>query len=240
MRRELPDEERHRNDIVVDRGDAAEFLSVALAALQSFTPLRVDAIRLAVAALTPIDQPYSELHYLSMFSALEGVASEYANGNGGRSTFGKKKTWTKIEKALRRCIDEFDSNEEELDRTAMKDKLTELKRAPVGDVFEQLLGALEISNSDLWPLTRASSQEGRSLLDVRNDLAHGKRYSSDQRQALYKATQHLSVTLERVVCRTLNWPLRRTRIAYPPDAANCLGSMAEVEGDMIRLARPIA
>jgi len=217
--RQIQGDDRNQ-DLVIERLDFEEYIAVVHRCFSSMDSTSKELVRQAIYKALPDPRRPLETHFLSLFSALEGLTLIYRRAAMMEFSVKNKANWKKIERELRNVIVNFEIKDgSEINRDLLVKMLPMLKRVPFRDAFESFCRDKNIDISDLWPVFNVD--EGISLNEIRNRLSHGDYFPDSKMGPLMYASANLEIVLERVLLSTLSWPINRTRISA--DALRTLG-----------------
>lgn len=148
----------------------------------------------------------SEDIYLSLFSAMEGLFLIYRRISNKENILGSSQ-FDKLRSAFLRTIRSLELRNEV--EQSIINKLPELNRYSLREVYEQFVRERHLDVEALWPVYTCSGDKP-GLSDIRNVLIHGE--DADYFNIYIYAQYHLELILQRVICNLLEWPLDKTNI----------------------------
>jgi hypothetical protein len=154
-------------------------------------------LSLPLVLLLATERTYTvEAKFLGFYTALEALLHVYAKSRGINKHFDST-VWRTFCHEMRDAINGLGFITPD-DKTVMLGKLGMFNQPSSKLLYEKFCREFRIDNSDLWPLTQGAP----SLLDVRNELTHGRK--TDNLLIDY-AEQHLQWTVERCLLGALQW-----------------------------------
>lgn len=195
------------NDGLIDRSQLQDFLDSSFLTFECST--HRSAIRAAIYAIVPARSRVLESDFLSLFSSLEEILLSYRKQNELEHILSPSE-WNSIRGKLKTTIKEAIPHDETA-RKRIYEKLSELNRIHLSEVFSHYVSELGAGLEDLWPAFDVSG--GASLYQIRNWIAHGVRISEEAQDYLWIAVEHLRWMLERIVLTELDWEFSNSEIS---------------------------
>lgn len=189
--------------IEIDKFEA--FMASAYPTFLAFGEKQI--LRSAIYSVIPDDSATVETAFLRMFAGLESLVLDFRRRENLEHVLRNSNDWTKLKKYLRKSIkDSVDPKLDTTQRDSMYRKLEELNRVSLAEAFNAFCDKFSIPLRDLWPVFGDSQQIG--LADIRNSLIHGDPFPVDELlSGVAIAERHLRYTLERALCRVLDWSI---------------------------------
>ena len=204
----------HR-DTLVDRGQAFDFLTIAVQTLREHRDSGFDLHLPLITVMTANTSELPEQRFLFYFMAIEKLKDMYAKKEGLVRTVGSGSEGRHLIKDVNSYLDKKLADHPAL--TLVKEKTVELDRPPLWHVLEKLLLEYDVEWKDLYP----PNTEKPTFIGVRNKLVHSA--ESVEPAQLYFDTERLRVVLERLLLKLLGWQeygaassMEVARLAYGP------------------------
>jgi hypothetical protein len=144
-----------------------------------------------------------ETSFFLCFSLLDSLTGSITKDSKINNIL-RPSTWKRLEDEIRKLIDNNLHGVVDGDIISLvKEKLPELKRAPIGSRMRLVCEQLGVRTNDLWlkvPFDFGIDQ----ACTIRNTLFHGAA-CSDYGE-MYKATIRLRILAERIILKLLDWP----------------------------------
>lgn len=196
-------------DGIVDTQTYVSFINSCYTKFNTLTDKK--PIRAALHSLVTTPSIVTENSFLSYFSNLETLILAFRRDNDVEYILPKKSF-----KILRRKLEDYlkKADVPDLDSTKVefiRNKLGELNRVSLKEVFQQFCKAYNIDLSDLWPVFGESTEI--SLSDIRNKIIHGDDMPFELIQSLEVAEINLKYILERIAVKLLGYDVNKTRVS---------------------------
>ena len=186
----------HRNTLV-DRGQAFDFLTIAVQALREHRDSDFDLYLPLITVMTANTSELLEQRFLFYFMALEQLKDMYAQKKGLVRTVGSNSEGRCLIRDVNSYLDKRLADHPAL--TLVKEKTVELDRPPLWHVLEKLLLEYDVEWKDLY----LPNTEKPTFIGVRNRLVHSA--ESVEPAQLYFETERLRVVIERLLLKSLRW-----------------------------------
>lgn len=190
-------------DVVIDYKRFVLFLKMALLRLDRAGEL---ANYLRTSMYTLVKEPHVIEHdYIALFSALETLVLFFRRKQGLGLILQEDK-WKLVRRRIHDALQSADIDKRS--KQLLIRNLSALNRISLNDTLVRMCERYKIDIEDLWPF---SGQEG-SLINLRNQLAHGEPMAQVHAAAIMTATRHLQWLMERVLLRILDWPIEESGV----------------------------
>lgn len=167
------------------------------------SPIKTDIERVIQFLSASYRSTSIETSFFLCFSLIDSLTSNIAKGTDFSNVL-RSSTWKSLEDAIRKTIDDTLLGVVDSSIIALvKDKLPELKRAPVGSRICSVCKHIGVRTNDLWlkvPFELGIEQ----ACAIRNTLFHGAA-CSDYGE-MFKTTVRLRILAERIILKFLDWP----------------------------------
>ncbi len=196
------------HDDLIDENQFDEFVRVCYSEFLKFD----NKLALRSALYSAISPPSTlEISFLKTFAGLETLILDFRRRENLEFVI-PEKDWGDLRKYIQKCLKNSTMPKLEKDqRSSIYCKLNELNRVSLREAFELFCQKYLIDLSDLWPVFGKNGLVG--LVDIRNKLIHGDPFPGDMHDEIFVANWHLKYTLERAICRVLQWNIDETRIS---------------------------
>lgn len=165
-----------------------------------------EALRGTILSLVPAIPTILESDFLSLFACIEEILAAFKNDNNITKVLPKYQ-FKQVVKVLSEALDNFDADWLNDKRDDLKKAMGDLNRASFRAVYREFSEALSLDVDHLWPVYKEQKNDPVDLYGVRNRLTHGEPIPHDRIECLHAAFLHLQWTLQRIVCRLLEWPM---------------------------------
>jgi hypothetical protein len=181
---------------VIINKDKIEFIKKAMENIQNLRNSDQDLSRPLMDILAGHEASTLEQKFTLYFLALEKIKDLYAKKRGISRCIGRGKVWKSIENGVKNII--LSHVDDDVVKSMMNNKIAELNRPAIKDVFKKLHVEYGVYYEDLYP-----SGAELTLFNTRNRLIH----SADEIdvQLLFDETYRLRSLVERVILAMLGW-----------------------------------
>ena len=202
---------------VIDLSDFGSFLPHAYESMRNYSD--TDALRQALFGVVLVDRTSIEMGFIQLFTVLEMIVLHFRRKTNAEFIF-PPELFEKVRPRFARAIgntelkiEGFDEAMLQQNKGLMQKNVGALNRISLATAFRRFRESedYELHLRDLWPVP--GGHGSRSLLDIRNRLAHGERFERSQFYALLCARQHLRWTVERMLLKLFKWPLEDSHIS---------------------------
>lgn len=164
----------------------------------------------AVAAMTLFDDGTIGTNFIRMFSALESLVLAFRRVHDLEYSIPNKKERDTLEKDLKSAIKSNPVLKSDTTRRKfIYDNLPGLFRISLRQAAERFFEHNGIFTRDIWPVF--DSNDGISLIQIRNKIAHGESFSREEWWHIAKAEQSLRLLADRCLLSTLGTSYQNSR-----------------------------
>jgi hypothetical protein len=196
-------------ETLIDNIKFEEFIKTTYIELNK-SPFKKDIIR-AIYGLR-LSKSTLEYSFISLFASLESIITSFKKSKDIDRIFSKLE-WNPFKEELKTCLKSIGIiKDDKTKRTLLYEKMDELNRPSFKHGIKTLIDTYGIPLEGIWPIFRENNEI--SLLDIRNCLVHGEKFSNFNDSALHVAYIHLNWVVQRTILRLLNWDIEKTNIAY--------------------------
>ncbi len=198
-----------RGDELIDLADCRDFINTAYKNFIGFEGK--ESIRQAIYAAVPRESVTTEKRFMALYAAVETLVLAYRKKHGLEQVFSSKE-WKRFSCDLRQWLQGHESLAQNPEKYQLiQSKLGDLNRISFATAFNAFCENYSVDVADLWPVT--GNAGGLSLSSIRNRIVHGETFDREKHQALFTATLHLQLVVERMLLAVLDWPIDRSDIS---------------------------
>lgn len=209
MNRVAPEksENSRRNCLISDR-DAKEFLQLAYKNLKAYPEHGL--LKSSLQAMTLFEDETIGVKFMRFFSAFEGLVLAFRRMQNLEFSINKLADRQSIENSIKATLKSHDllTNEKQL-RSLLYENIAGLFRVSLRQASERFFELHNIVLADTWPLFDTS--DGVSLAQIRNKIAHGENFSTEEWWNISEALKSLGIILDRSILAVLGWDYQKSR-----------------------------